>query len=75
MVATWKLSTEHFHLAVKKGLVGLIYNMVQLNPQVLQHSWLIDCEDFGKLPEKAVNWLKNLRRQPATLQNLCKARI
>ena len=73
----WKVeaSTEHFSLAVKQGLIGLLYNMVQLNPQVLQQSWLNDCQDFGKLPQKAVNWLLNIRRQPGTLKDLCKSRI
>ena len=68
-------STEHFHLAVKKGLIGLIYNMVQLNPQVLQQSWLRDCDDFGELPHQAVNWLHKQSRQPAPLKDLCKASI
>ena len=68
-------STEHFSLAVKQGLIGLLYNMVQLNPQVLQQSWLSDCKDFGELPEKAVSWLHTIRRQPCTLKDLCKATV
>ena len=69
-------STEHFSLAVKQGLIGLLYNMVELNPHVLQQSWLNDCKDFGELQEKAVySWLQTIRRQPGTLKDLCKAKV
>ena len=68
-------STEHFSLAVKQGLIGLLYNMVELSPQVLQQSWLNDCKDFGELPGKAVSWIQTIRRQPGTLKDICKAKV
>ena len=68
-------SGNHFSLAVKQGLIGLTYNIVQLNPQVLQQSWLNDCNDYGNLPSKVINWLQNIRKQPSTLKDLCKAKM
>ena len=68
-------SSDHFCSAVKKGLVGLIYSMLEVNPQCLQQKWLNDYQDFGELPERAVVWLLAKRKQPVSLQHLCKARI
>ena len=68
-------SSDHFHSAAKKGLVGLIYSMLEVNPQCLQQKWLNDCKDFGELPEKAVAWLLANSKQPVSLQHFCKARI
>ena len=68
-------SSDHFRFAAKKGLVGLIYSMLEVNPQCLQQKWLNDCKDFGELPEKAVVWLLAKSKQPVSLQHYCKARI
>ena len=68
-------STEHFSLAVKQGMVRLMFHMVQQNPQVLQQSWLHDPEEFGELPQHAVHWLHKVRRQPDLLKGICEARL
>ena len=46
---------DHFSWAVKQGMVRLMFQMVRLNPRVLQQSWLDDPEEFGDLPQHAVN--------------------
>ena len=66
---------EHFHLAVKKGMVRLMFQMVQRNPRVLLQSWLDDPQEFGELPQHAVNWLYKVRRQPILLKGICKGRL
>ena len=68
-------STEHFSLAVKQGMVRLMFHMVQQNPRVLQQSWLDDPEEFGELPQHAVNWLHKVRRQPDLLKGIGEARL
>ena len=66
---------DHFSWAVKEGMVRLMFQMVRRNPRVLQQSWLNNPEEFGDLPQHAVNWLHQVRRQPALLKGICEARL
>ena len=63
---------EHFSLAVKQGMVRLMFQMVRRNPLVLPQNWqLNDLEKSGELPQHAVNWLHQVRRQAALLKGIC----
>ena len=57
-------SIEHFShkLAVKQGMMQLMYKMVQLNARVLHQNWLKCFEEFGELLQNAVNWLHKVRK-------------
>ena len=76
----------YFLTAVEMGTCKLVGILIQLNPQFLQENWLIknyipsrpsfralyiDFHDFSELLRK----LQEARKQPTTLQELCKAAV
>ena len=66
-----------FNKAAHYGLTKLMSYIVELNPHYLQEKWLIQKGFPNKLKLKSnfISWLVEYRKQPSSLQILCKSVI
>ena len=66
-----------FHKAAHHGLTKLMSHLVELNTQYLQEEWLIQKDFPGTMKQKLnfISWLVEYRKQPSSLQILCKSAV